>query len=362
MQRVVVGMSGGVDSSVAAYMLKEQGYDVIGLFMRNWHETGEGGECSAEQDFADVGRVCDVLGIPYYTVDFSREYYDRVFRHFLDEYARGRTPNPDVLCNKEIKFDAFLKYALSLDADLVATGHYADVRHVDGHSYLYRADDENKDQTYFLNQLTEAQIRNVLFPLAHVTKPEVRQIAQRLGLSTATKKDSTGICFIGERNFRRFLSEYLPMQDGDIIDVDTGRVVGAHQGVFYYTIGQRRGLGIGGGGNGQRWFVVSKDVHNNILYVKQGDDDCLYCDGVIMPDFNFITLPLADGEYDCACRIRHRQPLVQSVASVRGGEVTLRFATPIKGVAEGQYGVIYLDKMCLGGGVIESKIDRSGVS
>ena len=353
MARVVVGMSGGVDSSVAAYLLKKQGYDVLGLFMRNWHETADDGNCSAEQDFADVRRVCKTLDIPYYTIDFSKEYFDRVFRVFLDEYGKGRTPNPDVLCNKEIKFDSFLRYALSLEADYIATGHYADVMRKDGKTYLLRADDENKDQTYFLNQLKSEQLEKVIFPLAHIEKPEVRRIAAELGLATAEKKDSTGICFIGERNFRRFLSEYLPMKDGDMIDVDTGRAVGRHTGVFYYTVGQRKGLGIGGGGNGQPWFVVKKDVANNVLYVKQGDDDCLYRSGVYLPEFNFITDVLPDGEYKCLSRIRHRQPLVDSVMTVASGVVNLRFLTPVRGVACGQYAVAYFDKVCVGGGVIE---------
>ena len=242
---VVVGMSGGVDSSVAAALLKQQGYDVIGLFMRNWHETDEGGNCTADEDFYDVRRVCDGLGIPYFSVDFADEYYDRVFKKFLDEYAKGRTPNPDVLCNREIKFEPFVAKAREMGADFVATGHYCRIAHDDGLNLLLRAADENKDQTYFLNQVKGEQLDNVLFPIGHLLKPQVRELAESFGIPTAKKKDSTGICFIGERNFRAFLSEYLPMQKGEIRG-DDGALLGEHEGVFYYTLGQRRGLGIGG--------------------------------------------------------------------------------------------------------------------
>ncbi|MBR7159619.1 MAG: tRNA 2-thiouridine(34) synthase MnmA, partial [Clostridia bacterium] len=226
---VVVGLSGGVDSSVATYLLKEQGYDVIGLFMRNWRER-DGGRCTAEEDYRDAKSVARLLGVPLYTVDFSQEYLDRVFEHFVEEYKRGRTPNPDVLCNREIKFGPFREYAMDLGADYVATGHYAGIKHEGDRHYLLRSTDDNKDQTYFLHQCSEEQLSNVLFPLDTISKPEVREIATKLGLTTATKKDSTGICFIGERNFREFLSSYIPMQDGDI--VCDGEVVGRHHGVY----------------------------------------------------------------------------------------------------------------------------------
>ncbi len=355
-KRVVVGLSGGVDSSVAALLLKQQGYDVIGLFMRNWHETDDNGFCTAEEDFRDVRRVSDALGIPYYAVDFSKEYYDRVFAHFVEEYSKGRTPNPDVLCNREIKFEAFARYAKSFGADFIATGHYAKVEtRADGLPHLMLSADEDKDQTYFLNQVRTDQLTNVLFPLSDITdKKFVRELAASHNLNTATKKDSTGICFIGERNFRKFLSEYIPMKEGDIKTLD-GKVVGRHEGVYYYTIGQRKGLGVGGGGNGEPYFVVDKDVVNNILWVNQGECDLLYSNSLVVDDFNFIPTPLSDGEYRVKCRIRHRQPLQEATATVSGNRVQVKFDTKQRGVALGQYAVLYMDRDCIGGGVIEHK-------
>ena len=268
---VVVGMSGGVDSSVAALLLKRQGFQVIGLFMRNWEESDESGACTAEEDYADVERVCGTLGIPYYTVDFSRAYMERVFSHFLAEYRAGRTPNPDVLCNREIKFGPFKEYAKALGADYIATGHYCGISHEGDVHRLLKAKDANKDQTYFLNQVTQAQLANVLFPLGDLTKAEVRAIAAENGLATAKKKDSTGICFIGERNFRKFLRQYLPAQPGAIETLD-GERVGEHIGLMYYTLGQRRGLDLGGRhGEEGRWFVVKKDLARNVLVVSHGD-------------------------------------------------------------------------------------------
>ena len=243
--RVVVGMSGGVDSSVAALLLKEQGYDVIGIFMKNWDDTDENGFCTATEDYEDVIRVCNQIGIPYYAVNFEKQYYEKVFQYFLDEYKAGRTPNPDVLCNKEIKFKAFLEHALSLGADYLATGHYARVDRSGEKVRMLRGIDENKDQTYFLNQLTEDTLSKVMFPIGELQKSRVREIAKEAELATATKKDSTGICFIGERNFKTFLSQYLPAQPGDMMTMD-GEVKGRHDGLMYYTIGQRHGLGIGG--------------------------------------------------------------------------------------------------------------------
>ena len=265
--RVVVGMSGGVDSSVTALLLKEQGYDVIGVFMKNWDDTDEFGVCTATEDYKDVAAVADQVGIPYYSVNFEKEYWDRVFEYFLAEYRAGRTPNPDVMCNKEIKFKAFLDYAMTLGADYVATGHYAQVsRDEDGTVHMLRGADNNKDQTYFLSQLSQEQLQKVMFPLGHLEKPEVRKIAERAGLATAKKKDSTGICFIGEKNFKQFLSQYLPAQKGRMMTVD-GRDMGEHAGLMYYTIGQRGGLGIGGqqGGDNAPWFVVGKDLSKTIL-------------------------------------------------------------------------------------------------
>ncbi len=308
MQTVVVGLSGGVDSSVAAYLLKKQGYNVIGLFMVNWEETDEGGNCTAEQDFEDVKRVANKLGIPYYTVNYAKEYRDRVFSYFLEEYAKGYTPNPDVMCNKEIKFGPFLEHAMRLGADYIATGHYCKRIDKDNKVYLYKSFDTNKDQTYFLNQLNQDQLSKTLFPLADIDKTEVRRIASELGLITAEKKDSTGICFIGERNFRQFLKNFLPAKKGEIVDLQ-GNVVGEHDGVMYYTIGQRRGLNIGGknGYDTDRWFVVDKDVKTNRLIVNCGECEEMYSVGCIVDEFNWIT-DKGTGEFDAHVKLRYRQP------------------------------------------------------
>ena len=266
---VVVGMSGGVDSSVAALLLKEQGYNVIGLFMNNWEETDPNGCCTAEDDFSDVRRVCNLINIPYYSMNFAKEYMDRVFSYFLREYNAGRTPNPDVLCNREIKFKDFKESAFKLGADYIATGHYCDILHEGDKHYLLKAKDQNKDQTYFLNQLSQSQLDRVLFPLGKIEKPEVRRIAEKYSLATAEKKDSTGICFIGERNFRKFLETYIPNKPGKIMTYD-GKVLGEHVGLMYYTIGQRKGLNIGGIKGDEeagRWFVIEKDLKNNIFRI-----------------------------------------------------------------------------------------------
>lgn len=346
-------MSGGVDSSVAALLLKQQGYDVIGLFMRNWVEEDESGCCTALDDYDDVRAVAGKLDIPYYTVDLSKEYWDNVFRQFVDYYKRGLTPNPDVLCNREIKFGPFAKYAKDLDADFIATGHYCNVLKKDGRTYLARAKDENKCQTYFLNQVSEKQIENVIFPVGNLLKPEVRKIAEENGLSTAEKKDSTGVCFIGERNFREFLKKYIPMQEGDIKTLD-GKTVGTHSGVFYYTVGQRKGFGLGGAGNGEPWYVVKKDVGNNILYVNQGECDLLFTKELTTRGFNFITKKPDEKEFRVLARIRHRQPLENATAVIDGDDVHLYFDRPQRAVAAGQYAVMYeVDSpICLGGGEI----------
>ncbi|HCJ01404.1 MAG TPA: tRNA 2-thiouridine(34) synthase MnmA [Clostridiales bacterium] len=353
-KRVVIGLSGGVDSSVAALLLKEQGYEPVGLFLRNWHEEDECGRCTADDDYADVRRVADKLGIDYYAEDFSEEYLDRVFKGFVEEYKKGRTPNPDVLCNREIKFDAFAAFARTLGASYVATGHYADLSHEGGRHRLLRSRDENKDQTYFLNQVTEEQIANAIFPLGALEKGEVRAIAKKAGLPVWEKKDSTGICFIGERNFRAFLSQYIPMQKGEIVTTE-GKVVGEHEGVFYYTLGQRKGLGVGGGGNGEPWFVVEKDVLNNRLIVTQGETDLLYSSALTVDHFHFIADRLPEGESRVLARIRHRQPLQKATAIVEGDRVRVVFDEPQRAVAEGQYCVLYDNRVCLGGGVIENK-------
>lgn len=352
-KRVVVGMSGGVDSSVSAALLKEQGFDVVGLYMSNWKETDPNGCCTGEQDWTDVRYVCDKIGIPYYSVDFSKQYMDNVFKLFVEEYKKGRTPNPDVLCNREVKFGPFADFARELGADYIATGHYCRVRHDGDMHYLLRAKDENKDQTYFLNQVSSHQLRDVIFPLGDLTKPEVRELALKFDIPVAKKKDSTGICFIGERNFRQFLSQYIPMKDGDIVTQD-GKVVGRHHGVYFYTLGQRRGLGIGGSadGNGERWFVLGKDVANNLLIVSQGEDDILFKDGLVTEGFNFITPPPAK-EFDCEVRIKHRQPLQRAHLSVLdNGDTRIVFNEKQRAIAEGQYAVVYYGDICLGGGVI----------
>lgn len=357
-KRVVVGMSGGVDSAVSAALLKEQGFDVVGLYMSNWKETDPNGCCTGEQDWTDVRYVCDKIGIPYYSVDFSKQYMDNVFKLFVEEYKKGRTPNPDVLCNREVKFGPFADFARELGADYIATGHYCRVRHDGDMHYLLRAKDENKDQTYFLNQVSSHQLRDVIFPLGDLTKPEVRELALKFDIPVAKKKDSTGICFIGERNFRQFLSQYIPMKDGDIVTQD-GKVVGRHHGVYFYTLGQRRGLGIGGSadGNGERWFVLGKDVANNRLIVSQGEDDILFKDGLVTEGFNFIT-PVPAKEFDCEVRIKHRQPLQRAHLSVLdNGDTRIVFNEKQRAIAEGQYAVVYYGDICLGGGVINHSFD-----
>ena len=352
---VVVGMSGGVDSSVAALLLKNQGYDVIGLFMHNWKESSENGCCTAEEDYTDVRRVCAKIGIPYYTVDFSKEYYENVFKHFLSEYAAGRTPNPDVLCNREIKFGVFRDQAKKLGADYIATGHYCGILKKDGKTYLRRAFDENKDQTYFLNQVSEEQISDTIFPLSDICdKSLVRNMAEQYGLVTAHKKDSTGVCFIGERNFRKFLSEYIPMKEGEIRTLD-GKTVGTHKGVFYYTVGQHKGFGLGGAKgetNASPWYIIKKDIVNNILYVNQGETDDLYTDTLTTEKFHFINSPISSG--NVLARIRHRQPLQKAFFTIdENGCATVNFENKQRAVAPGQYCVLYDGDICLGGGIIK---------
>ena len=354
---VVVGMSGGVDSSVAALLLKEQGYNVIGLFMNNWEEKDECGVCTGEEDFSDVRRVCATIGIPYYSVNFAKEYLDRVFSYFIEEYSAGRTPNPDVLCNREIKFKEFKEKAFELGADYIATGHYCDILHDGDTHYLLKAKDQNKDQTYFLNQLSQAQLDKVLFPLGKLEKGEVRKIAEKYGLATATKKDSTGICFIGERNFRNFLQNYIPNKKGKIMTYD-GKVLGEHIGLMYYTIGQRRGLGIGGqaGDDGSRWFVIEKDLKNNILYVAHGAEDRLYSKGLIMKECNWIPTPPKEKDFECTAKFRYRQPEQKCTVHIKDDHIQVDFAEKQRAITEGQFAVFYDGDKCLGGGVIEKAI------
>lgn len=351
METVVVGISGGVDSSVAAYLLKQQGYNVIGLFMINWEE---GENCSAEEDYEDVKRVCNALQIPYFSVNFAKEYYDNVFEYFLEQYKLGRTPNPDVLCNREIKFKPFLNKAKQLGADYIATGHYVKKIEKGGKFALAKAKDLTKDQSYFLNQLSQAQIKDALFPLADIPKEQVRRIAQEIGLVNATKKDSTGICFIGERNFKKFLSAYLPAKSGPIKTVD-GDVVGKHDGLMYYTLGQRRGLGIGGksGGNGERWFVLRKDLKTNTLIVSQGEGEELFSCGLDTKGFNWMVEKPKD-VFECFAKFRYRQPDQRVKVTICDDYVHLDFVERQRAVTEGQYAVLYdSEGVMLGGGEID---------
>ncbi len=354
-KRVVVGMSGGVDSSVAAILLKQQGYEVIGLFMRNW-DTSVNGDylgnpdlnqdiCPQERDYNDALAVCKKLGIELHRIDFVKEYWDFVFTYFLEELKKGRTPNPDIMCNKYIKFDLFLKEAKRLGADFVATGHYAKME--DG--FLKRAKDVNKDQTYFLSQLSHEQLENILFPLGDLEKGEVREIAKEYQLVTAGKKDSTGICFIGERNFRNFLKNYLPNQSGDIVDIETSQVIGQHIGLMYYTIGQRRGLDIGG--YDHRMFVVGKNLEKNILYVALGEDNpYLYSDSCIVGDINF-NCDLRPSK--CSAKFRYRsQDVPVELEYLEDGKIKVSYQG-VKSVTPGQACVFYLDDICLGGGIID---------
>jgi tRNA-specific 2-thiouridylase len=357
---IVVGMSGGVDSSVVALLLKEQGYHVTGIFMKNWDEKDDFGACTSAEDYEDVISVCNHIGIPYYTVSFEKEYWEKVFTYFLEEYKKGRTPNPDVLCNKEIKFKAFLDYAIKIGADYLATGHYARVKFHDGYYRLLKGIDMGKDQTYFLCMLNQHQLSKAMFPIGHLDKKEVKEIARKAGLRTALKKESTGICFIGERNFKEFLSRYLPAQPGEIRTLED-EVVGRHDGLMYYTLGQRRGLGIGGGGNGQPWFVVKKDLEKNVLYVVQGEQHpALYSYGVLVSDVHWISeKPPQDG-HKCGAKFRYRQPDQQvKIYSQNKDVCKVVFEKPQRAITPGQFAVFYDGEICLGGGVIDSILNKN---
>lgn len=359
-ERIVVGMSGGVDSAVSALLLKEQGYDVIGVFMKNWEEQDENGVCTAENDWRDVREVCEVIGIPYYSVNFAREYWDRVFSYFLSEYRAGRTPNPDVLCNREIKFRAFLDFAMKLGASRMATGHFVRTNEA---GELLRGADPNKDQSYFLYMLKTAQLKKAVFPVGGMTKAEVRAYAEKKGLPVSRKKDSTGVCFIGERNFKRFLSEYLPAQPGDMVAPD-GTVVGRHDGLMYYTLGQRRGLGIGGMGDGRSWFVIGKDLPGNRLLVAQGEDHpMLYSTRCRLSGVTWIgDAPMAPGEtLRCTAKYRYRQADQPVEATWTGNTLLLRSLTAQRAVTPGQSAVLYDGERCLGGAVVEQVLDAGEV-
>ncbi|MDR1647376.1 MAG: tRNA 2-thiouridine(34) synthase MnmA [Zoogloeaceae bacterium] len=359
---VVVGLSGGVDSSVAALLLKQQGYHVLGLFMKNWEDDDSDAYCASRQDLVDVMSVADVLGIEVEAVNFAAEYKERVFAEFLREYELGRTPNPDVLCNSEIKFKAFLDHALNLGADAIATGHYAGVREVDGLFQLLKAEDGSKDQSYFLYRLNQTQLAKTLFPLASLYKREVRKIAADAGLHVAVKKDSTGICFIGERPFKQFLSRYLPPKKGEIRRLDDGRVLGEHDGLMYHTIGQRKGLHIGGlketgkpAGDHEAWFVAGKDMNNNVLYVVQGHEHpALRRESLNAGQLSWIAgaAPKPERVYTAKSRYRSEDaPCV--VEQVTGEHCAIRFAEAQWALTPGQSVVVYESRVCLGGGIIE---------
>jgi len=354
-KKVVIGMSGGVDSSVAAILLQREGYEVIGLFMRNWDSSINNDYlgnpnlnnsiCPQENDYNDAKSVCDKLGIPLYRVDFVKEYWDYVFTYFLDELKKGRTPNPDIMCNKYIKFDLFIKEAKKLGCDYIATGHYARV--LDGK--LLRGIDDNKDQTYFLSQLSKKQLENVLFPVGNIVKDEVRKIALEYDLITAKKKDSTGICFIGERNFKEFLKNYLPSQPGNVVNIDTNEIVGTHQGLMYYTIGQRKGLNIGG--NTDKMFVVGKNLEKNILYVSFGEEnDYLKSDSCLVSDMNFIS---DSRPTKATAKFRYRQKDIDvRIEYLENNEILVKY-DGVKSVTPGQACVLYNGEECLGGGIIK---------
>ena len=363
-KKVILGLSGGVDSSVAAIRLKEQGYDVEAMFMRNWDSATNNDimgnpdiddeVCPQEKDYKDAKLVADELGIKLHRIDFIKEYWDTVFTYFLDEYKKGRTPNPDIMCNKEIKFKAFLNYAFSLGADYIAMGHYARVKTENGRTYLLRGIDDNKDQTYFLSQLTEKQLSKSLFPIGDMLKKDVRSLAKKYNLATAAKKDSTGICFIGERDFGKFLSNYLPSKPGKMVMLD-GTIIGKHQGLMYYTIGQRKGLGIGGmdGFSKEPWFVIGKDMEKNELYVGQGfHHPYLYSNRCILEDVNWINDKFI-GTLECSAKFRYRQKDVIVKARFLSDNTMEVTYDGVRAVTPGQACVFYQGEYCLGGGTIK---------
>ena len=355
--RIVVGMSGGVDSAVAALVLHNKGYDVIGVFMKNWDEVDENGVCTADEDYTYVRKVCDKIGIPYYSVNFVKEYEQRVFNYFLEEYKRGRTPNPDVMCNKEIKFAAFLDFAMKLDAKFLATGHYAQIGNEGGECQLLRGRDKGKDQSYFLYTLGREQLGRAMFPVGGMEKKEVRRIAHEAELPNADRKDSTGICFIGERDFKKFLMAYLPAQPGDMVDVVSGKVVGRHDGLMFHTLGQRKGLGIGGRNTGSDlpWFAVEKDLEHNVLLVAQGEHPMLYSGMCTVTDLSWVAGDAPAAEFECAVKTRYRQADISCKVKINDGIAEVHFASPVRSVTPGQHAVFYREEVCLGGGIIESK-------
>jgi len=358
--KVIVGMSGGVDSSVSAYLLQQQGYQVEGLFMKNWEEDDNDEYCAAAEDLADAQQVCDKLGIELHTVNFAAEYWDNVFEYFLEEYRSGRTPNPDIICNKEIKFKAFLAFAAEiLNADYIATGHYVRRDKVDGQFKMLRGLDNNKDQSYFLYTLGEQHVGQTLFPVGELEKPEVRKIAQDQGLITHNKKDSTGICFIGERKFKDFLQQYIPAQPGNI-ETPEGKVIGKHDGLMYHTLGQRKGLHIGGlkDAGEAPWYVVAKDLDRNVLIVGQGaDHPLLYSDGLIANQLHWVDRKTFTGERKLTVKTRYRQQDIPcTVTAIDDEQIKVMFDSPEKAVTPGQSAVFYDGSYCLGGGIINQII------
>lgn len=353
--RVMVGMSGGVDSSVSALLLLEQGYQVEGLFMKNWDEDDGTEYCTAKADLADAEQVCKTLGIPLHTANFAAEYWQNVFEHFLEEYRAGRTPNPDILCNREIKFKVFLEYARMLGAQKIATGHYARTLQRDGNTYLRKGLDANKDQSYFLHAVGAAEFEQTLFPIGELEKPEVRNLAEQHGLITHNKKDSTGICFIGERRFKDFLQQYLPAQPG-LIQNEQGKTLGEHRGLMYHTIGQRQGLGIGGvpGQPEEPWYVAVKDLDKNVLVVVQGaNHPLLLANQLEATQVHWINGQAPADNFECHAKTRYRQPDQACRVSVEGEKVQVRFEQPQRAITPGQSVVFYQDDICLGGAVIE---------
>jgi tRNA-specific 2-thiouridylase len=358
-KKIVVGMSGGVDSAVAALLLKREGHDVVGLFMKNWEDDDTDEHCTSRTDLVDAAAAADRIGIDLEAVNFSAEYKDRVFNEFLSEYRAGRTPNPDVLCNAEIKFKAFLDHALTLGADYIATGHYAKIRETDGGFQLMKAEDGTKDQSYFLYRLGQPQLQRTLFPLGGIYKREVREIARREGLANHDKKDSTGICFIGERPFREFLNRYLPAEPGDIWS-DDGQCLGRHMGLMFYTLGQRQGLGIGGqrNGDGDAWYVAEKDLKRNRLIVVQGrDHPALLAGGLAAVDLNWIGGSPPHCQWVYGAKTRYRQKDAPcAISAADAARCTIEFAEPQWAVTPGQSVVVYESRVCLGGGIIESAL------
>lgn len=356
-KRVIVGLSGGVDSSVAALLLREQGFQVEGLFMKNWEEDDSDDNCPATKDLADAKQVCENLDIPLHTINFSNQYWDNVFEHALTEYQLGRTPNPDILCNREIKFKTFLDYALSLGADYIATGHYAAVSANENTFQLHKAADLNKDQSYFLYTLNQHALSKTLFPIAHLDKPVVRKLAKAAGFPNSDKKDSTGLCFIGERKFKTFLKSYLPTQPGNMETPDR-KIVGKHDGLMFYTLGQRQGLGIGGRQDGDNapWYVVGKDIARNVLIVVEGDNHpLLYANALIANQLHWVTGGAPDTHFNCTAKIRYRQTEEPATVEMLDNNTKCRvtFDRPQRAITPGQSVVFYHETICLGGGIIQ---------